>query len=299
MRADPLVRLGYWAALSATLFGIAGGCPPDDSPDNDGDAIVAAIDPNFPPVTQGTWYRPTVATTWQWQLQPGAVGAINTAYAVDLYDIDLFETSTAMVQQLQRDRRRVIAYFSAGTFESFRPDSAQFAEEELGKPLDDFADERWLDVRSANVRRIVLARLDLARQKGFDGVEPDNVDGYANDSGFALTAADQLAFNRFVANAAHQRGLSVGLKNDLDQIPQLVEYFDFAVNEQCHEFFECDLLRPFIDAGKPVLNAEYQSRYVTSVNAREALCVSTHARGFRTLVLPLDLDDSFRFSCDP
>lgn len=40
------------------------------------------------------------------------------------------------------------------------------------------------------------ARLDLAVQKGCDGVEPDNVDGYQNNSGFPLTAQDQLAYNR-------------------------------------------------------------------------------------------------------
>jgi len=28
------------------------------------------------------------------------------------------------------------------------------------------------------------------------------------------------------------------------------------------------------------------------------LCDAALARNFRTLVLPLDLDDSFRFSCD-
>jgi hypothetical protein len=276
---------------------LGSGCPSSNSTNDDDGGT--AIDPNTPPITQGAWYRPSVDTTWQWQLQPDGSGAINTGYAVGLYDIDLFDVSTAIIDQLHRDGRRVIAYFSAGTFEEFRADSGEFSAEDLGEPLEDFADERWLDIRSDNVRRIVLARLDLAAAKGFDGVEPDNVDGFANDSGFDMTAGDQLAFNRFVANAAHERGLSVGLKNDLDQISQLVAYFDFAVNEQCHQFDECDALQPFIDAGKPVFNAEYQSRFVTSAAARDALCADATARSFRTLILPLDLDDSFRFSCDP
>ena len=133
--------------------------------------------------------------------------------------------------------------------------------------------------------------------KGCDGVEPDNMDGYANASGFTLSFEDQLAYNRQIANEAHRRGLAVGLKNDLDQIPGLVAYFDFAVNEQCFEYAECDALSAFIDAGKAVLNAEYKVEFQIDDNTRNALCTDANARTFSTLVLPLDLDDSLRFSC--
>ncbi len=251
------------------------------------------------PITTGEWYRPTIETTWQWQLQPGASGDINTSYDVDVYDVDLFDVSDALIADLKAAGRKVICYFSAGSYESFRGDAAAFSPANLGNTLDGFADERWLDIRSAGIAQIMLARLDLASQRGCDGVEPDNVDGYANASGFPLTATDQLAFNRFIANAAHARSLSVGLKNDLDQIAELVDYFDFSVNEQCHEYDECAALQPFIDAGKPVFNAEYESRFVSSAFAREAMCMESRSQGLRTLVLPLDLDDSFRFNCDP
>ena len=262
----------------------------EDSPEDD-------LDPAAPPVTTGNWYRPAVEVTWQWQLQPDANGRINTNYDVDVYDIDLFDTDPAFVAGLQEAGRRVICYFSAGSFEDFREDSGSFLAADLGNPLDDFADERWLDIRSDHVRQIMLRRLDLAVQKGCDGVEPDNVDGFANNSGFDLTAGDQLAFNRFIANAGHQRGLSVGLKNDLDQVVELVDYFDFSVNEQCHEFDECGLLTPFIESGKPVFNAEYRNDYATNDVSRTEMCTDAVAREFRTLVLPIDLDDSIRFSC--
>jgi hypothetical protein len=286
-----------WAAgLAAAAMLLTGGCP--DGSDDDGDGG-PAIDPNQPPVTTGMWYRPGVATTWQWQLQPDASGGINTAYEVDVYDLDLFEAPQEVIDELHARGKRVICYFSAGSHESFRPDSGEFAAADLGQRLAGFAEERWLDIRSENVRRIMLARLDLAVQRGCDCVEPDNVDGYANASGFDLTAADQLAFNRLLANAARERGLCVGLKNDLDQIPQLVEYFDFALNEQCHEFDECERLTPFVVAGKPVFNAEYRSIYVNNASQRAAVCAAARELGLRTLVLPLDLDDSFRYSCDP
>lgn len=41
------------------------------------------------------------------------------------------------------------------------------------------------------------------------------------------------AFNRMIARLAHERSLAVGLKNDVDQVEELVEDLDFAVNESC------------------------------------------------------------------
>jgi len=249
--------------------------------------------PTDPPITTGNWYQPSVLITWQWQLQ----GAINTSYNVDVYDIDLFDSSTALIQQLQQSGKKVICYFSAGSYEEWRSDADQFLADDLGNPLDGWAGERWLDIRSDNVRTIMKNRLDLAVQKGCDGVEPDNMDGYSNNPGFAFSATDQLGFNRLIANEAHLRSLSIGLKNDLDQISELVDYYDFAVNEQCFEYQECSLLAPFINNGKAVLNTEYEQKYVNDVNERDALCVDSISRQFSTLVLPLSLDDSFRFSC--
>ncbi len=60
-----------------------------------------------------------------------------------------------------------------------------------------------------------------------------------------------------IADIAHERGLSVGLKNDLPQIPELLDDFDFAVNEECAQYDECALLTPFIEAGKAVFHVEY------------------------------------------
>jgi len=257
------------------------------------------LDPNVAPVSDGDWYRPGVSATWQWQLQPNGDDEINTTYEVEVYDVDLFDVPASLIEQLHDDGRRVICYFSAGSYEDFRDDAKAFSPEDLGTTLDGFTDERWLDIRSSGVHAIMQARLAIAAEKGCDGVEPDNMDGYANDAGFPLTADDQLAFNRFIANEAHRQGLSVGLKNNLDQIPDLVAYFDFAVNEQCHEFDECDALTPFIDAGKPVFNAEYADEFVNDPASREAICAESQKLNIRTLVLPLDLDDSFRFSCKP
>ena len=164
-----------------------------------------------------------------------------------------------MVGALHARGRHVACYLDAGTLEPGRPDSGDFPAAVVGKELPDWPGEHWLDVRRLDVLGPLLERrLDLCRQKGFDAVEPDNVDAYANDSGFPLTAADQLRFNRFLAAAAHARGLSVGLKNDLDQAAALQPDFDWALDEQCFQYHECDRLQPFVRAGKAVFVAEYE-----------------------------------------
>ncbi len=226
-------------------------------------------------------------TSWQWQL----AGTIDTTVDVDLYDIDLFETAQAVVDQLHRDGRIVICYFSAGSWESYRPDSAAFPESVKGLPLDPpFQDERWLDIRQLEtLRPLIEARLDLAVAKRCDGVEPDNVDAYTNASGFPLTSQHQIAYNRFVADAAHARDLSVGLKNDLDQITQLLPYFDWALNEQCFEYDECQLLAPFVAAGKAVLGVEYNL-------GTTQFCPQANAMNFDWLRKNLNLD-AFRQAC--
>ncbi len=241
------------------------------------------------------WYKPKTDTSWQWQL----TGVVNTSYDVDVYDIDLFDSSQSLIRSLQQSGKKVICYFSAGSYENWRDDASDFPNAVLGDDMDGWAGEKWLDISNVSLYPIMKARLDLAKQKGCDGVEPDNMDGYTNDTGFNLNANNQLVYNKFIGNEARKRGLSVGLKNDLDQIVQLEPFFDFSVNEQCHAYNECSNMQPFIDANKPVWNTEYAQKYVDNSNGeRDNMCADTIGLQFKTLILPSDLDDGFRYSCN-
>jgi hypothetical protein len=257
-----------------------------------GDAA-GGLDPDVSPVTEGQWYRPAVDVTWQWQLD----GDIDTSYDVELYDVDLFETPDEVVSELHGRGAKVLCYFSAGSSEAGRPDFGDVPESAQGEQLDGYPDERWLDIRSQEVFDVMTARLDLARSRGCDGVEPDNVDGHTNDTGFPLTATDMLAFNRSLANEAHRRGLAVALKNDGDQAPELGDYFDLELNEECVEYEECEQLQPFVEQGKPVLNVEYAYDAEAAEELARAVCPKARATNMRTLILPHDLDDEFRVSC--
>jgi len=241
------------------------------------------------PLQAGEVWQPAPGTSWQWQLS----GQVDTSLDVQMYDVDLFEVSDAALAALED--RVVVCYFSAGSREDWRPDADGIAREAVGRRLKGWSGERWLDVTHPTVREVMLGRLDRAVERGCDGVEPDNVDGYANDTGFPLNATEQLAYNRFLADEAHRRGLSVGLKNDLGQLEELLDWFDWALNEECVSFGECGRLGVFTGAGKAAFHVEYVDDWADAPALADEVC----GRGpdLDTLIKPWDLTAK-RLACE-
>lgn len=205
--------------------------------------------------------RPDPADRFQIQLgdQPA-----DLSVEAEARELDLFETTRAEVQQLHDESAWVACYFSAGSWEPYRPDRRAFPQDVRGEPIQGFEDERWLDVRRLRVLLPIMERrLDLCQRKGFDGVDFDNVDAWTNDTGFPLTRADSLRYVRILAREALQRGLSPGLKNALGLIPDVVDRYGWAVNEQCVQYRECRHYRPFVEAGKAVFILEYRGTRAT------------------------------------
>jgi len=247
----------------------------------------ATTDPPAGPTASGLWI-PAPKTTWQWQLNGLP---LDQSFDVEMYDIDLFDNDAATVAALHAAGRKVVCYMNAGGWEEWRPDADEFDESIIGANLDDWKGERWLDIRRIDILAPIMeARMDSCRDKGFDGLEPDNIDGYLNDTGFPLDYDDQLAYNIWLAETAHARGLSIGLKNDMDQAPELLAHFDWALNEECFQYEECETLLPFIEAGKAVFNVEY------SLDTGE-FCAQARELEFNSLKKNLDVD-AWRESCD-
>jgi hypothetical protein len=206
------------------------------------------------------FWRPVVGAAWQWQL----TGPVNQSFDVDVYDIDMFDNPASVVAQLHAKGRKVICYISVGSWEDWRPDADQFPPVVIGKGYGGWPGEKWLDIRRIDLLApIMRARFDQCKAKGFDAIEPDNIDGYTNDTGFDLSYQDQLNYNVWLAGEAHLRGLSIGLKNDGEQVHDLLPYYDWALTEDC--FFEdwCGDVTPFIAAGKAVFAAEYTDTGIT------------------------------------
>lgn len=201
-----------------------------------------------------------------WHPEPGTSYQIQFSAELDLsidaqvYELDAFDTDASVVDQLHLAGRKVICYINAGSVEDWRPDADQFPQDVVGNAYSGWPGEHWLDIRALDMLAPILeARLQMCRSKGFDGVEFDNMDGYQNNTGFELTASDQLTFNRWLADTAHTQSLAVGLKNDPEQIADLEPWFDFLLLESCFEQGWCDQAQPFIEAGKAVIDIEYTS----------------------------------------
>ncbi len=259
--------------------------------------ILANIGLNFILIKQGLYSnKQSIDLEDLWYIQLD--GNIRNDITVDIYDLDLFDTPIKLINNLRNKGEIVICYFNAGVYEDWREDTDKFHPEDIGNPMDDWKGEYWLNINSENVKRIMIDRLQLAKEKGCDGVDPDNVNGYTQETGFNISYENQLEYNKFLAKEAHRLGLYVGLKNDLKQISDLVNYFDFAVNEECHQYNECDFLNPFIRVNKSVINLEYDTKYLNNPKELKKLCEDSHKRKFQTLIMSKSLNGYLVKNCN-
>lgn len=187
----------------------------------------------------------------------GAHCARARVFDIDLYGANGRTPNRAAVEAIHRGGGYAICYVDAGTWESWRPDAHSFPRSRLGRP-NGWPGERWLDIRHPHVVLAIMARrITLCKEAGFNAVEFDNVDAYANSTGFPITSSEQIIYNRALAEIAAHVGLAAGLKNDPGQVRVLEPNFAFAIDEQCIQFNFCAALAPFIAAHKPVYDVEY------------------------------------------
>jgi hypothetical protein len=233
------------------------------------------------PMMRG-WWQPTAGLTWQWQL----TGKLDLDLQSDVLDIDL-HVGRSVVDYYHDKGTKVICYISVGSYENWRPDADQFPNEVLGNKYEGWSGERWLDIRRIDLLApIMLARLDECAAKGFDAVEPDNMEVYTNDTGFPLTNEDQLRYALWLAEETHKRGLAIGQKNASDQTRDLVEEYDFAITEDAFFYGWAEEVLPYIQAGKPVFAAEYTDL----PGDFENFCEKSQELGFSTILKHRDLD---------
>ncbi|RVD87659.1 uncharacterized protein DFL_001877 [Arthrobotrys flagrans] len=231
-------------------------------------------------------WQPTAGETWQITLiRPPN----NTDEKVSAYDIDLFDNSFSFIASLKLKGYKVICYFSAGSYEDWRPDTKYFTKNDYGEAMDGWDGEWWLDTNSKNVRDIVSDRIALAQAKGCDAIDPDNINGYQNPTGFNLTEDDAVSFLEFMAGEAHGRGMAIGLKNGGAIVDDVVEYMDFCVQESCVAYNECGPYRAFLEYNSPVFHLEYPDE--SEMTAAEICSPKNGAQGFSTLIKHLILDD--------
>jgi hypothetical protein len=276
--ANALAFFGCLAALVA--LNVAGPAAAAASPSAAAvDSVCRSVDSTH----GGRWDPGPTTAAWQWQLQ----GKIDTGVSACVDEVDGFEASKATVAKLQSRGVKVICYLDVGSWEEYRPDQAEFPQSVLGNVYEGFPEERWLDIRHfREFAPIMEKRIAMCAHKGFDGVEPDNIAGWENKTGFPLTRADQRRYNVWIARQVHKRGMAVALKNDPRQAKELLGHFDFAVVEECFQYEECGSFEPFVKAGKAVFEAEYELPPAKFCDQAKALGFSAIRKGIELFAQP-------------
>lgn len=123
-------------------------------------------------------WQPAVGAKWQIILNSTINLNSSTSLEpknVNIFEVDLFDTPKATIQELTRRGIKVICYFSAGTSEDWRPDFKSFQDENKGSCLPKWVGERYVDIRTAGVWEVMKARIALAAEKGCHAIDPDNI----------------------------------------------------------------------------------------------------------------------------
>lgn len=156
-----------------------------------------------------------------------------------------------------------------------------------GEPIiDEGWDEALLDTSTA-ARRTQLAEIvgewiDGCAEKGFQAVEPDNLDSFERSKG-KLTEEHNAALATALAARAHSEGLAIGQKNTTDLLDRHTAIgFDFAVTEECAQFDECGAYADAYD--DRVFAIEYEGEGEVSFDE------SCSAWGDRISLVQRDLD---------
>jgi hypothetical protein len=216
------------------------------------------------------WWKPPAKPTWYWQLS----GSINNSRASEIYDVDYEETTKKEVTTLHEKGKHVICYVDVGGAENYRSDYGQFTKldkegiEIIGKGVEGWEEEAWINIRELKyVEPIMKARLETCASKGFDAVEIDEDEAWLNETGLKepITAAQQLTYNEWLVETIHSLGMAAFQKNDGPQTKEQVSLFDGLIAEECNEpestigpEYVCSNYVPYVEAGKPVLEAEYK-----------------------------------------
>lgn len=147
-------------------------------------------------------------------------------------------------------------------------------------------DEVLLDIRTAAKRaallRIVGAWIDDCARRGFQAVEPDNLDSYTRSAGL-LTSSHAIAYAALLSARAHRDHLAVAQKNAAELAGKRTSAgFDFAIAEECEVYRECGAYTERY--GRAVLEIEYTD------NGRAAFTRACRVRGADISVILRDRD---------
>ncbi|MET4138235.1 endo alpha-1,4 polygalactosaminidase [Pedobacter sp. UYP1] len=252
----------------------------------DRDVDASPNDPSQPAGNKTSWWQPAAGVSFDWQLDD-----INSAssFSADVVDVDAFTTSAETVAALHAKGKKVIAYLSVGTIENDRNDASLIPAEVIGKQYPEWPKEKWLDIRQIDKLKPWLnSRINMILKKGFDGIEPDNMDSYDNDPGFNIQLADTRKYADYLISLAHSNGLSIGQKNVKELTADYASKFDWALTEDAFAQGWQNQLSGYIKLNKPVFAVEYTDKMSQS-NFQATVCPSAKQLKYTAILKKRDL----------
>jgi len=179
--------------------------------------------------------------------------------------LDAFESTPSQVSDIKSLNKKVIAVVSVGIWEDWQNDANLFPAELLGVDANGSPNEKYLDIRNNDLLLpLMLNRLNMIKDKGFDGVALNDMDTYSISSGFPLTYQDEINYCRLLLNTAHSLGLSCGQVDALDLVQELSDEFDWLLTNGIFQFNEAQNTVFYVSLGKAVLDIEYTNTFTTA-----------------------------------
>ncbi len=268
------------------------------------------------PPNNGTVWQPASRMEWQWEIDHPLslssstdMGVGVTAWNGDrspgtnpaVYDIDGILNPASTVAALHRINLRSICYIEVGTAGNYYSaadegvPTSYFAQlqaaGDLGNKLSGYP-EYFIDINSPSAVSIIETMISQqCASKGFDAVETDLDETFGNNegsTGFTITQANEENYLETLATYMHSVGLAWFAKNPDDTgsqsfVTDIEPYSQGVITEQCNQYGTCPLLRPYLSAGKPVLNAEYSG-------SLSAFCPADISAGINGALFPQSLN---------
>jgi hypothetical protein len=286
----------------------------------------------------------TVTVQFDWKISRPFTASYVASSTANVMDSDEFEdaaklganhdptSATVIVHDMHVANKFAICYVEAGAYQKGFPDDGNFAVTDYGATgsypnqhfnrryqMDGYPDEYYLNIAgfagytpgatltgtAANIATALGQRIAGCHAEGMDGVEPDDLDGYTNDSasgamggGWRLTQAEAAGFEQWLAYTAHGDSMAIFQKNDGANTAADYRTFDGMIIEECNAYDDpCgadgDNVQDYVNAGKPVLNAEYTQDGETTAQ----FCSADNALGINGSLFSVDLDGSLYASC--
>jgi hypothetical protein len=264
-------------------------------------AASAAPSPSAAPSTSAassaSWWHPTASgpndgPEFQWELDHPlnlksrsdmGIGDLNelhkTSPTPTVYDIDGIINPASTIAALHKLGDKTICYIEVGAAGNYYSAAQEHlkttyyaqlkAAHDLGDGVSGYP-ERYLNIKAASTLRIIEAMIrQQCSAKGFDAVEPDIDDSFSDTTGFGITEAQNISYDKTLGAYAHSLGLAWGQKNgdaNSEFSAALEPTTDFLLDEECNFYHTCNVVTPpYVHAGKLVLNAEYTADWGSDV----------------------------------